>query len=329
MANILVGDIGGTKTTLAVVSPEQGPRDFRAGKTFPSAHFSSLEEIIEEFLAGTDLAIDRAVFGIAGPVRDGWVRTTNLSWHVEEARLAEAFGWSSVCFMNDLEAMAAGVLHLDQSDLFVLNAGSALQEGALAVIAPGTGLGEAFVVWDGTRYRAHASEGGHADFAPKSLLERDLLAYLTAQFGHVSYERVCSGPGIWHIYGYLKRSGYGEEPAWLSQELSNTEDMTPVIVNAALDEERPCELCARALDQFVSILGAEAGNLALKVLATGGVYVGGGIAPRIIPFLEKEIFMKSFRDKGRYTELMEKIPVHVILNPDVALSGAAARALRI
>jgi glucokinase len=327
MADILVGDIGGTKTTLAGVSSEGGGRDLLGRKTFSSPHFSSLESIIEEFLAGTDLPIDRAVFGIAGPVREGGVRTTNLSWHVEEARLAEVFGFSSVCFMNDIEAMAAGVLHLDGAELFALNKGKAEKGGAIAVIAPGTGLGEGFLVRDAARYKAFPSEGGHVDFAPKSPPERDLLTYLTGRFGHVSYERVCSGPGISHIYANLKRSGYGEEQAWLSKELSAAGDRTPVIVNAALDEEKPCELCARVLDQFVSILGAEAGNLALKVLATGGVYIGGGIAPRILPFLQKEIFMESFRDKGRYTQLMEKIPVHVILNPDVALFGAAAQAL--
>jgi glucokinase len=327
MVDILVGDIGGTKTTLAGVSPERGPRDLLDRKMFPSTQFSSLEAIIEEYLAGTDLPIDRAVFGIAGPVREGGVRTTNLSWHVEEARLAEAFGLSSVCFMNDLEAMAAGVLHLDESELVALNKGKAVKGGAIAVIAPGTGLGEAFLVREAARYKAFPSEGGHVDFAPKSLPERDLLTYLTGQFGHVSYERACSGPGISHIYSFMKRSGYGEEPAWLSTELSAAGDRTPVIVNAALDEEKPCELCARALDQFVSILGAEAGNLALKVLATGGVYIGGGIAPRILPFLQKEILMESFRDKGRYTQLMERIPVHVILNPHVALFGMAAQAL--
>jgi len=327
MTRILVGDIGGTKTALAVVSPERGPRDLLAGKTFPSGKFPSLEAIIEEFLTGTDLVIDRAVFGIAGPVTRGQVKTTNLPWYIEEARLAEAFGFSSVRFINDLEAMAYGVPYLEASELFVLNHGGPLKGGAIAVIAPGTGLGEAFLTWDGTRYRAHASEGGHADFAPKSLLERELLSYLNGQFGHVSYERVCSGPGISHIYEYLKRGGYGDEPPWLAKQLVGVEDATPVIANAALDEERPCELCVRALDEFVSILGAEAGNLALKVLATRDVYLGGGIVPRILPFLKKAIFMKSFRDKGRYADLMERIPVHVILAPDVSLLGAASRAM--
>ena len=327
MTKILVGDIGGTKTALAVVSPQRGPRDLLVRKTFPSVKFPSLERIIEEFLAGTDLVIDRAVFGIAGPVENGQVKTTNLPWRVEEARLAEAFGFSSVHFMNDLEAMACGVPHLEASELLVLNHGNLLKGGAIVVVAPGTGLGEAFLTWDGTRYQAHASEGGHTDFAPKTLLERGLLNYLNGRLGHASYERVCSGPGISHIYDYLKQGGYGDEPPWLAEKLAGVEDATPVIVDAALDEQRPCELCVRTLDEFVSILGAEAGNLALKVLATRDVYLGGGIVPRILPFLKKVIFMKSFRDKGRYADLMGRIPVHVILAPDVALFGTASKAM--
>jgi len=327
MTGILVGDIGGTKTTLAVVRSQGNPRDLLAVKTFPSGEFSSLEGIIEEFLAGTEPVIDRAVFGIAGPVREGQVKTTNLPWFIETSRLEETFGFSSVFLMNDLEAMACGVPYLEPAELLALNHGKPLQRGAIAVIAPGTGLGESFLVWDGMRLRPCPSEGGHADFAPKTLLERELSVYLNGRFDHVSYERVCSGPGISHIYDYLKGSGYGDEPPWLTTRLADAEDVTPVIVNAALDAEKPCDLCARALDEFVSILGAEAGNLALKVLATGGVYVGGGIVPRILPFLRKAIFMRSFRDKGRYTDLMDRIPVHVILAPDIVLIGTAAVAL--
>ncbi|MDD5723639.1 MAG: glucokinase [Syntrophales bacterium] len=327
MTRILVGDIGGTKTALAVLSPERGPRDLLAKRTFSSGGFPSLEAVIGEFLTGTELVIDRAVFGIAGPVTRGHVNTTNLPWSVDEAQLAETFGFSSVRFINDLEAMAYGVPHLETSGLSVLNPGKPLKGGAIAVIAPGTGLGEAFLTWDGKSYQAHASEGGHTDFAPKSLLERELLSYLNGRFGHASYERICSGPGIFNIYEYLKQGGYGDEPLWLAKQLEGVEDATPVIVNAALDEDRPCELCVRALDEFVSILGAEAGNLALKVLATRGVYLGGGIVPRVLPFLKKAIFMKSFRDKGRYADLMDRIPVHVILTPDVALLGAAYRAI--
>lgn len=327
MTKILVGDIGGTKSALAVVSPESGPRDLLFEKTFPSAEYSSLDAIIEEFLKDNDLLIDRAVFGVAGPVVNGQVRTTNLPWFIEEARLEEIFHFSSVCLMNDLEAIAYAVPHLESGELLTLNKGTSVNDANIAVVAPGTGLGEAFLTWDGERYHVHASEGGHADFAPKNPLETELLSYLKGKFDHVSYERVCSGPGISNIYAYMKQSGYGHEPSWLTERLAGTEDPTPVIVNAALDEKLSCELCVRTLDMFVSILGAEAGNLALKFFATQGVYLGGGIPPRILPFLEKEIFMESFRDKGRYSDFMDKIPVHVIKDAKVALFGAACRAL--
>ncbi|MBN2515470.1 MAG: glucokinase [Deltaproteobacteria bacterium] len=327
MRKILIGDVGGTKTALAVVSPERGPRDFLFEKTFLSAHFSSLDAIIEEFLKDNDLVIDKAVFGVAGPVVNGQVKTTNLPWFIEEIRLKEVFHFSSARLMNDLEAIACAVLHLEQGELLTLNEGTSVSNGNIAVVAPGTGLGEAFLTWDGERYHVHASEGGHVDFASKNPLETELLIYLNGLFGHVSYERVCSGPGISNIYEYLKQSGYGHEPSWLTERLEGIEDPTPVIVNVALDKELSCELCIRTLDEFVSILGAEAGNLALKVFATQGVYLGGGIPPRILPFLEKEVFMESFRDKGRYSDFMDKIPVHVIIADNVALFGAACRAL--
>jgi len=328
MTKILVGDIGGTKTALAVVSPERGPRDFLFEKTFPSANFSSLDAIIEEFLNDNDLVIDKAIFGVAGPVVSGQVKTTNLPWFIEEIRLKEGFHFSSVRLMNDLEVIAYAVPHLETGELQTLNEGTSVSDGNIAVVAPGTGLGEAYLTWDGVRYHVHASEGGHADFAPKNRLEIELLNYLQREFHHVSYERVCSGPGISNIYAYMKQGGYGDEPSWLTERLAEIEDPTPVIVNAALDKELTCELCVRTLDEFVSILGAEAGNLALKVFATKGVYLGGGIPPRILPFFKKEIFMESFRDKGRYSDFMDTLPVHVIMNANVALFGAACRALK-
>jgi glucokinase len=216
-------------------------------------------------------------------------------------------------------------LVLEPGDLHTLNAGQVVAGGAIAVIAPGTGLGEAFLTWDGARYRAHTSEGGHADFAPTNEFEIGLLRYVQQRFRHVSFERVCSGKGLPNIYAYLKDSGYAEEPQWLAERLAQANDPVPTIVNAALesDQDARCELCIAALNAFVSILGAEAGNLALKVLATGGVYLGGGIPPRILSYLEGEPFLQAFRRKGRFTDLLSRVPLQVILNPNVALLGAA------
>jgi glucokinase len=324
---LLAGDIGGTKTNLAVFSPEDGPRAPLAEATFPSARYLSLEALVREFLSQVDLKVEWASFGVAGPVAAGRSMITNLPWVMEERQLQEALNLSSVRLLNDLAAIAHAVPFLEPADLHTLNVGQAAPGGAMAVVAPGTGLGEAFLTWDGSRYRPQASEGGHADFAPTNPFEVELLRYLQGGFEHVSYERVCSGRGLPNIYAYLKDSGYADEPDWLTEQLAAADDPTPVIVNSALDEERPCQLCVATLNAFVSILGAEAGNLALKVVASGGVYLGGGIPPRILPALRQERFMEAFRHKGRMSDLLARVPVHVILNPKVGLLGAACHGL--
>ena len=320
---LLAGDIGGTKTNLAVFSSETGWRKPYAEATFSSVNYPDLESLVHEFLGQHDFTIDRASFGVAGPVVAGHASITNLPWMMDEHQLQQALHIPSVRLLNDLDAIAHSVPHLESQDLYALNAGQRVSGGAIAVIAPGTGLGEAFLTWDGSQYQAHTSEGGHTDFAPANTFQLELLRYLMVRFPHVSYERICSGTGLPNIYDYLKDSGYAEEPQWLAEQLANTLDRSPIIVNNALDKENACKICVTTLDAFVSILAAEAGNLALKVLATGGVFIGGGIPPRILSYLQATQFMQAFTHKGRFTPMLEQMPVHVILNPKVALLGAA------
>ena len=344
---LLAGDVGGTKTNLAIYDGETGLYTPVAEAMLPSANYASLEDLVHEFLseartrllsardAGrwsatpSSLELTRASFGVAGPVVSGQVTVTNLPWRVSQEQLGESLGLTSVHLLNDLEAVAYAVPRLRPADLHVLNTGKLMPEGTIAVIAPGTGLGEAFLTWEGNQYCAHPSEGGHADFAPTDTLELGLLSHLWDRYEHVSYERVCSGLGIPNIYGYLKSSGYAEEPTWLAERLTEVSDATPIIVNNALDDERRCALCEGTLRTFVSILGAEAGNLALKTLATGGVYLAGGIPPRILPALDEGVFMRAFCDKGRFEDMMVSVPVYVICNPKAPLLGAAAYGLEV
>lgn len=323
---LLAGDIGGTKTNLGIYSTDAGPRVPVARATFPSARFPSLEALVQTFLDGVSLPVERASFGVAGPVVRGAAKITNLPWVMEESHLAETLNLRSVRLLNDLAAIAHGVPHLEKDDVCTLNAGHPDAHGTLAVIAPGTGLGEAFMTWDGDHYRVHNSEGGHSDFAPVGPLQIGLLSYLEERFDHVSFEWVCSGIGIPNIYAYLRDSGFAEEPRWLAERLSAAADPTPVIVTAALDGSDPT-LCATAVETFVSILAAETGNLALKVMATGGVYLGGGIPPRMVSLLQSDLFMRAFRHKGRFAALLQDVPVHVILHPEIALLGAAYHGL--
>jgi glucokinase len=250
----------------------------------------------------------------------------NLPCVLKEDELAAELGFP-VELLNDLHATANAVPHLGRDDLLVLNEGTAVPGGTIAVIAPGTGLGEAFLTWDGTRYRPHASEGGHADFAPRNLLETELFGYIHARLDHVSYERICSGPGIFNIYSFLRDRGCGNEPQFITEALQDAQDPAPVIVSAAMDPERRCELCERTVRVFVSVLAAEAGNLALKVKATGGIYIAGGIPPRILPYLEEKQFLETLQNKGRESFLVAAMPVKVVLNPEAALLGAALAAL--
>lgn len=324
---LLAGDIGGTKTTLGVFTPEDGPFSPLAESTCQSGDYPGLEVMAADFLKKTGLKVNTGSFGIAGPVVDGRAVPSNLPWLVDQEALAAALNLSTVRIFNDLEAIAKGVLHLRDTDIHTLNVGSAKPEGTLAVVAPGTGLGEAFMTWDSERYRIHPSEGGHSDFSPSTPTQIELLAYLSKSHGHVSCEMVCSGTGIPNIYSFLMDRGEMEVPAWLAEELTEASDPTPIIINAALNPEIKCTICTETLETFISILGAEAGNLALTVMATGGVYLGGGIPPRILAALQSGSFMEAFVRKGRMTGIMKGIPVHVIMNPKTALIGAAITGL--
>ena len=256
----------------------------------------------------------------------GWP-ITNLPWQPDSRQIKDSHGFTRVILINDLAATGYALPHLPGSDFFTINTGRQIDNGSLGIIAPGTGLGEAFFTWDGSRYLAVSSEGGHTDFAPTSEIESRLLDYFRKLYGHVSYDRVCSGRGLPVIYDFLKYSGQFTEPEHLAEELAAADDPAPVIVNAALAEDMDCDICCETLRLFIAILAAEAGNLALKGLTTGGIYLGGGIPPRILPFLSQESFMPSFTSKGRMSYILHDIPVKVIRNPKAALIGAAAQVL--
>ena len=317
---ILAGDIGGTSTRLAYFETTGGILQPVVEKRFPSQESGSLEEIVGIFATEQGLTAESACFGIAGPVRNGRVRTPNLPWSVDSALLARILGLPSVRLLNDLEANAYGIDLLGPDDLLVLNQGIPDPTGTIAVVSAGTGLGEALAYWDGTAHRPLSSEGGHADFAPRNELETELLLFLRAEHGRVSTERVVSGPGIYNIYRFLRDARHLPETVAVAEAM-RLGDPAAVISRTALAGE--CPLCGQVLDLFVSLYGAEAGNVALRVLATGGIYLGGGIAPKIIERLQGPGFMVAFCSKGRLSPLLENIPVRVILNDRTALLGAA------
>ncbi len=317
---ILAGDIGGTNTRLALFAPEEGRLAVAAEAIYPSRNYSSLDEIVAEFVKAQQAPVTRAGFGVAGPVRDARCQATNLPWVVDARQLARRFALNFVVLINDVEANAYGIATLGTRDFAVLHEGRLNTEGNAAVISPGTGLGEAGLYWDGSQYLPFATEGGHASFAPNDELQDDLLRYLRRQFGHVSWERVLSGPGLFNIYKWLRDTGRGPEPAWLATELQQGDP--PAVVSRVALAGRS-ELCTKVLDLFVTLLGSEAGNLALKIIATGGVYLGGGIAPKILNKLGSAAFREAFIGKGRMRPVLEQIPVRVILNDKAALRGAA------
>lgn len=324
---LLAGDIGGTKTVLALFDAEAAVPTLHRRAAFPSRAFKTFDAVLERFLEPfRGIVLSAACFGVAGPVMAAQVRTTNLPWALDAQALAARLGLRQVSLLNDMQAMAYGMLHLPPHEFHVVSPGAPPAEPAnIAVIAAGTGLGEAMLVRIGTRYHPLATEGGHADFAPRNAMEFGLLGYLSEQHGgHVSWERVLSGSGLVALYRYLRQRTVAE-PGWLAARLQHAPDPAAVVTAVGLDRSDP--VCVETLELFTSLYGAEAGNLALKTLALGGVLVGGGIAPRLLPVLRGGHFLQALTDKGRYADLLRRVPVKVALNPDAPLLGAAHYAL--
>jgi glucokinase len=322
---VLAGDIGGTNARLALLEVVEGRLAFVRERTFASREEPSLESVLRKFLSAAQHPITKACMGVAGPVRQGRCEATNLPWIIDSEVLARQLQLPKVGLINDLEAQGCGIGELEAKDFEVLNPGIADPQGNCAIIAAGTGLGEVGLFRHGARLKPFASEGGHADFAPRTHLEMGLLDYLLKRHSRVSVERVVSGRGLVNIYQFLKDSGQAEEPPWLAEQMRLSEPAA-VISGNALEGQSP--ICVQALDLFVSNYGAEAGNLALKLMATGGVFLGGGIAPKIIAKLREPVFLNAFTAKGRMKPLLQAMPVQVIVNPKTALLGAARYALQ-
>jgi glucokinase len=319
---ILAGDVGGTKVHLALYDFIDGKLKYTRDKQYPAKDYAGLEEIVQEFIVAEK--VTAACFGVPGPVREGRLRLTNLPWTLDSRELATHLKIDYVFLINDLQANGYGIAELTAEQAYTLSEGDARQIGNRALISAGTGLGEGFLIWDGRDYVPYPSEGGHADFAPRNEDEFDLLRFLRQKYnGRISTERVVSGPGLTNVFDFLSEVRGLEVPAFLAERIAN-EDPNAVITDLALKAKS--EICEKALDMFVSAYGAEAGNLALKILSVGGLYVGGGIAPRILEKLKDGTFIRAFTDKGRMSQLLVNMPVRVILESRTALIGAAAYA---
>jgi glucokinase len=321
---VLSGDIGGTKTRLAVVSLDSGSPEIADDIVYQSSDYPSLSHVLAEFLSQSGAAIEIAGFGIAGPVNAGVCETTNLPWVIDAGQIRKEFGWQQVTLLNDLEAVGWGIRLMDESDLQVINRGI-VRPGNRAVIAAGTGLGEAGLYWDGQQHRPFACEGGHTDFSPTTDTEMAFMKWIAAQYGHVSWERVVSGMGLENIYRFLLDFRHAFVPDWLANQMREG-DAAAAVSSAGMSGKDA--ICVEALDLFIRFYAAEAGNHALKMMATGGVYIAGGITPRILERLQQGDFMEAFCDKGRMTSLMCDMPVSVVLNDKVALLGAALYAVK-
>ncbi|MBN1858919.1 glucokinase [Candidatus Bipolaricaulota bacterium] len=326
VADLLAADVGCTKTDLALFSREAGPFRPIAHGTLPSRAYRGLPELVNAFLSQRSASVRQACIAVAGSVRKQQSTLTGLPWIVNAEQLRDSLNADRVVLINNLEAIAESIPLLRSNELHQLQPGEADPHGPIAVLAPETGLGEAFLIWEGSRYRVHPSKGGHVDFAPRNLLQDQLLSFARSRYGHVSVERVCSGAGISLIYEFLRDGAGGTEPAWLADQLATAEDRTPIIVDAAKDSTQPVELCRQTLELFIEILVAEAGNFALRLLATGGVYLAGGLPPRLIGFLASA-FLRPFSDKGQFRRFASSLPIHVVMRKQTAVLGIAAREL--
>ncbi|RLA23805.1 MAG: glucokinase [Gammaproteobacteria bacterium] len=323
---ILAGDIGGTNTVLALYRINaQGELQCQREQTFASTQYPQFDDILSIFLQA-DTTIDAACFGIAGPIVDQCCQTTNLPWTIDARELAKKFGTSKIKLLNDLEAMAIGILNSSTEDLVELNPDAQARNGNIAVLAAGTGLGEAILYWDGNKHHPIATEGGHCDFATQTAQQDKYLSYLRKHFSdHVSWERVLCGDGFSYLYDFLIESGFGaasDRVPSTNDTSANSDDRNAIISRLGLSHEDP--VCVEAVRLFAELYAAEAGNLALKCLATGGVFIGGGIGPKIRPALENENFLRAFTAKGRFNKLLSNFSIKLSLNPNAPLLGAAS-----
>jgi len=319
---ILAGDIGGTNARLAAFETEGNRLQCVVEKIYASKEHNGLPEIVTDFVKTEGIPAQSACFGVAGPVRAGRSKISNLPWVIDSRELASQLRLRSVGLINDLEALAYGLEALESKDFVTISQGACDAEGNMAVVSAGSGLGEAGLYWDGFRHHPFACEGGHTEFAPKNDIELELLEYLMKKYGHqhVSYERILSGPGVMNIYEFLRDTGKEEEPAWLKDQLAASRDPSASI--SELGVSKQARICERVLSVFVSVFGSEAGNCALKMMATGGVYVAG-IGGKIVEKMKEPAFMDSFLDKGRMKSLLEAVPIKIVLNDDSGLIGAA------
>lgn len=318
---ILAGDIGATRTRLAAFQMDGNRLECVVEKDYKSQDYGALSEVLPLFIRGEGIPVHSACFGVAGPVRAGRSKISNLPWTIDARELARQLRLESVGLLNDLEAYAYGIDALESKDFVTLSEGSEDAEGNRAVISAKTGLGVAGLYWDGFRHHPFPCEGGHADFAPKDELQMELLAYLQKKYGRISCERILSGPGIRNIYDFLRETRKAEEPDWLREQLASTSDPPALISRLGL--EKKAAICEQTLTLFVGVFGAEAGNCALHYMTTGGIFIGGIIASKIVEKMKDPIFMESFLDKGRMGTLLKDMPVKIIVNDECGLVGAA------